>query len=98
MYILGLTTLVDSAASLICDGKLVAAAEEERFSRVKHHSGFPYHAVQYCLDQAAIDIGKVEQVSLYWKPWILGHKAMQAVKSLAISPAMFRARADRGIA
>ncbi len=40
MYILGLTTLGDAAASLVCDGKLVAAAEEERFSRVKHHSGF----------------------------------------------------------
>ncbi len=42
MYILGLTTLGDSAASLIKDGELIAAAEEERFSRVKHHSGFPY--------------------------------------------------------
>lgn len=88
----------DSAASLICDGKLVAAAEEERFSRVKHHSGFPYHAVQFCLDQAGIKIGDIEHASLYWRPWVLGHKAMQAVKSLAISPDMFRARADRGIA
>ncbi len=97
MYILGLTTLGDSAATLVCDGKLVAAAEEERFSRVKHHSGFPYDALQYCLDQAGISIGDVEHVSLYWKPWILGRKAMQAVKSLAISPAMFRARVDRGL-
>jgi carbamoyltransferase len=98
MYILGLTTLGDSAAALICDGKLVAAAEEERFSRIKHHSGFPYQAMQFCLDQAGIKIGDVQHVSLYWKPWILGHKAMQAVKSLAISPAMFRARVDRGVA
>lgn len=98
MYILGLTTLGDSAAALICDGKLVAAAEEERFSRVKHHSGFPYQAMQFCLDQAGIRIGDVQHISLYWKPWILGHKAMQAVKSLAISPSMFRARVDRGVA
>jgi predicted NodU family carbamoyl transferase len=42
MYILGLTTLGDSAATLIKDGVIVAAAEEERFSRRKHHSGFPY--------------------------------------------------------
>src|SRR5215468_5008776 len=97
-YILGLTTLGDSAASLICDGKLVAAAEEERFSRVKHHSGFPFNAMQFCLDQAGIKIGDVEHVSLYWKPWILGHKAMQALKSLAISPDMFSARIDRGVA
>lgn len=98
MYILGLTTLGDAAASLVCDGKLVAAAEEERFSRVKHHSGFPYNALQFCLDRAGIEIGDVEHVSLYWKPWILGHKAAQALKSLTISPDMFRARVDRGVA
>ena len=50
MYILGLTTLGDSAASLIKDGELVAAVEEERFSRFKHHSGFPYRAIQFCLE------------------------------------------------
>jgi carbamoyltransferase len=98
MYILGLTTLGDSAASLICDGELVAAAEEERFSRVKHHSGFPYNSMRFCLEQAGIGIGEVEHVSLYWKPWILRHKALQALKSLAISPDMFRARIDRGVA
>src|SRR6266545_2116447 len=98
MYILGLTTLGDAAASLVCDGKLVAAAEEERFSRVKHHSGFPYNALQFCLNQAGIGIGDVEHVSLYWKPWILGRKAAQALKSLAISMDMFRARVDRGVA
>jgi carbamoyltransferase len=98
MYILGLTTLGDAAASLVCDGKLVAAAEEERFSRVKHHSGFPHNALQFCLDRAGIEIGDVEHVSLYWKPWILGRKAAQALKSLAISRDMFRARVDRGVA
>jgi len=98
MYILGLTTLGDAAATLVCDGELVAAAEEERFSRVKHHSGFPYNALQFCLDQAGIKIGDVEHVSLYWKPWILGRKAAQALKSLAISRDMFRARVDRGVA
>jgi len=97
-YVLGLTTLGDAAASLVCDGKLVAAAEEERFSRVKHHSGFPHNALQFCLDQAGIGIGDVEHVSLYWKPWILGRKAAQALKSLAISRDMFRARVERGVA
>jgi len=98
MYILGLTTLGDAAATLIGDGGLIAAAEEERFSRVKHHSGFPFQAVQYCLDEAGIQIGDVGRVALYWKPWVLRHKALQAVKSLAISRQMFRARADRGLA
>lgn len=98
MYILGLTTLGDSAAALIKDGKLVAAAEEERFSRKKHHLGFPYKAIRFCLDQAGIELGDVEHVGHYWKPWILRHKAMQALKAGLISPAMFKARADRGVA
>ncbi len=98
MYILGLTTLGDSAASLIYDGELVAAVEEERFSRVKHHAGFPYRAIQFCLDQAGITLKDVEHVGHYWKPWILRHKAMQAARSALISRDMFKARADRGIA
>ena len=96
MYILGLTTLGDSAASLIKDGELVAAVEEERFSRKKHHAGFPYRAIQFCLDQAGIELKDVEHVGHYWKPWILRHKAMQAAKSAFISTDMFKARADRG--
>jgi len=97
MYILGLTTLGDSAATLIEDGEIIAAAEEERFSRVKHHSGFPYEAVQYCLEEAGIQIAGVAHAALYWKPWVLRHKAMQALKSALISRDMFRARVDRGV-
>ncbi len=98
MYILGLTTLGDSAATLLRDGEIVAAAEEERFSRRKHHSGFPYNAVQYCLEEAGISIAEVEHIGLYWKPWVLRHKMIQALKSAAISRDMFRARVDRGVA
>jgi carbamoyltransferase len=98
MYILGLTTLGDSAATLIKDGRIIAAAEEERFSRKKHHSGFPYKAIQFCLDQAGIELKDVEHVGHYWKPWILRHKAMQALKAAFVSRDMFKARADRGIA
>jgi carbamoyltransferase len=98
MYILGLTTLGDSAATLIHDGEIVAAAEEERFSRRKHHSGFPYQAMQYCLEEAGIKIADVAHIGLYWKPWVLRHKAMQALKSAVISRDMFKARVDRGVA
>jgi carbamoyltransferase len=98
MYILGLTTLGDSAAAIIKDGRLIAAAEEERFSRRKHHSGFPYQAIEFCLEQAGITLAEVDHVGHYWKPWILRHKAMQAAKAAFISPSMFKARADRGIA
>ena len=97
MYIVGLTTLGDSAATIIKDGEIVAAAEEERFSRRKHHSGFPYQAMQYCLDEAGISIADVAHIGLYWKPWVLRHKAMQALKSAIISRDMFKARVDRGV-
>lgn len=98
MYILGLTTLGDSAATLIKDGQIVAAAEEERFSRKKHHSGFPFNAMQYCLDEAGIKVAAIAHIALYWKPWVLRHKALQALKAAAISRDMFKARADRGVA
>jgi len=97
MYIVGLTTLGDSAASIIKDGEIVAAAEEERFSRRKHHSGFPYQAMQYCLDEAGITIADVAHIGLYWKPWVLRHKAMQALKSAVISRDMFKARDRKSV-
>lgn len=97
MYILGLTTLSESAASLIRDGEIVAAAEEERFSRRKHHIGFPYKAMQYCLNEAGISIADVAHVGLYWKPWILRQKVVQTLKSLAMSRDMFKARVARGV-
>lgn len=97
MYILGLTTLGDSAATLIRDGEIVAAAEEERFNRIKHYAGFPYLAIQFCLDEAGISLADVEHVALYWKPWVLRIKAMQALKYAVTDREMFRARTDRGI-
>jgi carbamoyltransferase len=97
MRILGLTTLGDAAATLVVDGEVVAAVEEERFSRRKHHSGFPYHAVEYCLNEGGITIADVDHVSLYWKPWIIARKAFEAAKMLTVSREMFQARASRGM-
>ena len=98
MRILGLTTMGDAAATLIADGEVVAAVEEERFSRKKHHAGFPYRSIEYCLQEAGITIADVDHVSLYWKPWIIGRKAFEAGKMLFVSRDMFRARASRGVA
>jgi carbamoyltransferase len=87
----------DSAATLLKDGVPVAAAEEERFSRVKHHFGFPFKSIQFCFDQAGISLKDVDHVALYWKPWILRHKATEALKAAFVSREMFRARSTRGI-
>src|SRR5579872_3752698 len=65
MIILGINAFHgDSAAALIQDGSLVAAAEEERFRRVKHWAGFPSQAIAYCLKEAMIDLGDVTHVAV----------------------------------
>jgi carbamoyltransferase len=60
----------DSAAALIRDGAVVAAAEEERFTRKKHDSGFPSHAVRYCLDAGGVDSNDIRLVAFYDKPFL----------------------------
>lgn len=87
----------DAAAALIHDGEVIAAVEEERFSRVKHHSGFPYRAVEYCLAQAQITMAEVDYVSHYWKPWVIRHKALETARSLTVSRKMFKARVGRSL-
>lgn len=69
MYILGINAYHGGAsASIIKDGKLIAAAEEERFQRVKYWAGFPVQAIRYCLDEAGIDIQDVDHVGISRNP------------------------------
>jgi carbamoyltransferase len=71
MYILGISAFYhDSAACLVRDGEILAAAQEERFTRKKHDPGFPHHAVQFCLDRAGIHIKELKYVVFYDKPLI----------------------------
>lgn len=60
----------DSAASLVIDGKVVFAVEEERLNRKKHYGGIPQKAIQACLDFAKIDLADVDHVTFFWKPSI----------------------------
>jgi carbamoyltransferase len=70
VYILGVSCYYhDAAAALLHDGVLVAAAEEERFSRVKHDYGFPRNAIQFCLDQAGIEGRDLDYVVFFEKPF-----------------------------
>ena len=87
----------DASAAIVIDGKVIAAAEEERFTRVKHTRGFPENAMQFCLDFAGIKIGDVDIVCASWRPWALRVRATQALKSLFTSPALFRAKTSRGM-
>ena len=65
MYILGINAYhADASAAIVCDGRLVAAAEEERFNRVKHCAGFPSRAVRYCLDEAGIKPQELTHIAI----------------------------------
>ncbi|MCU0594665.1 MAG: hypothetical protein MUC98_04265, partial [Desulfobacterota bacterium] len=69
MKILGISCFYhDSAAALIVDGAIVAAAQEERFTRIKHDASFPRHAVDFCLKTAGIAPGGLDHVVFYEKP------------------------------
>ena len=69
MNILGVSAFYhDSAACLVQDGRIVAAAQEERFTRIKHDPGFPARAIEYCLSEGGIDAGDLDLVAFYDKP------------------------------
>ena len=70
-HILGLSAYYhDSAAALVCDGKIIAAAQEERFTRKKHDAGFPTEAIRYCLAEAQLNFDAIDQVVFYDKPLV----------------------------
>jgi carbamoyltransferase len=72
----------DASACLIRDGVLVAAAEEERFRRIKHWAGFPAHAIGYCLSQAGVDLGQIDHVAVNQDPKAhIGRKLAFTVKN-----------------
>ena len=79
----------DSAAALLQDGKIVAAAEEERFSRRKHDSGFPHHALRYCLGEARVNLSDVDRVVFYDKPFLKFERILET--AVAFAPRGFQA-------
>ena len=88
-YILGISAFYhDSAACLLRDGEIVAAAQEERFTRRKGDAGFPERAVRYCLDEAGIDLTHVAHVGFYDKPLLKFERILETY--LAVAPAGFR--------
>ncbi|MBF0340480.1 MAG: carbamoyltransferase [Magnetococcales bacterium] len=88
MYILGISAYYhDSAACLIRDGEIVAAAQEERFTRKKHDAGFPAHAIAYCLDEARITPAALDHVVFYDKPFLKFERLLETY--LAFAPRGF---------
>ncbi len=90
MIVLGISCYFhDAAAALLRDGVLVAAAEEERFSRKKHDHGFPEQAIAFCLRQAGITAADLDYVVFYEKPFVKFQRILQS--SLATYPKSWRA-------
>ena len=87
--ILGLSAFYhDSAAALIVDGRIVAAAQEERFSRKKHDAGFPSAAVAYCLNEAGLELAQLDFVAFYEKPILKFDRLIETY--LAFAPDGFK--------
>jgi carbamoyltransferase len=69
MIILGLNAYHgDSSACIVIDGKLIAAVEEERFTRIKHWAGFPFEAIEYCLDEAGVRVEDINHIAVNRNP------------------------------
>ena len=82
--ILGISALYhDAAAALVVDGNIVAAAQEERFTRKKHDAAFPHNAIEYCLREANIEIGQLDYVGFYDKPFLKFERLLETYLSYA---------------
>jgi len=84
MYILGISAFYhDSAACLVKDGEIVAAAQEERFTRKKHDHAFPSNAIQYCLKESGIDGTELDFVAFYDKPFLKFERILETYLAFA---------------
>ena len=84
MIILGISAFYhDSAAAIISDEHIIAAAQEERFTRIKHDASFPINAVQYCLEEAGVGAGEIDRIVFFEKPFIKFERLLETYVSFA---------------
>jgi carbamoyltransferase len=89
MRILGISAFYhDSAAALVADGRVVAAAQEERFTRKKHDASFPTNAIGYCLEAAGASLSDIDHVAFYDKPFLKFERLLETY--IALAPRGFR--------
>ena len=88
-YILGISSFYhDSAAVLLCDGEIIAAAQEERFTRVKHDASFPTNAIKYVLSVKKIEVSDIDYIVFYEKPFLKFERLLETY--LAFAPKGFK--------
>lgn len=84
MRVLGVSAFYhDSAAALVVESEIVAAAQEERFTRIKHDSEFPRHAIEYCLHEAGMDARELDFVAFYDKPFLKFERLLETYVAFA---------------
>ena len=84
MNILGISAYYhDSAAALVCNGEIIGAAQEERFSRKKHDARFPKNAIAYCLKEANLHLREIDQIVFYDKPLVKFERLLETYLSYA---------------
>src|SRR4030088_2893142 len=84
MRILGISAYYhDSAAALIDDGRILAAAQEERFPRRKHDASFPHNAIAYCLAEAGVTADGLDHVAFYIKPFLKFERVVETYTAVA---------------
>jgi carbamoyltransferase len=89
MRVLGISAFYhDSAAALVADGEVIAAAQEERFTRKKHDPGFPGNALAYCLREGKLDLAQVDRIAFYDKPLLKFERLLETY--LAFAPRGFK--------
>ena len=84
MYILGISAFYhDSAACLLKDGEIVAAAQEERFTRKKHDASFPSNAIRFCLKYAGVSLEELDAIAFYDKPFLKFERLLETYYAFA---------------
>jgi carbamoyltransferase len=88
LQVLGISAFYhDSAAAIVADGRIIAAAQEERFTRKKHDAGFPTHAIAYCLEAAGRKLPDIDHIVFYDKPFLKFERLLETY--LAFAPKGF---------
>src|SRR5215831_13943610 len=84
MRVLGISAFYhDSAAALVEDGRIVAAAQEERFTRKKHDSSFPKNAIAYCLEEVGVELDELDYAVFYDKPFLKFERLLETYLTFA---------------
>ena len=84
--ILGISAFYhDSAACILINGKIVAAAQEERFTRIKHDSNYPFNAVNFVLNFTKLKLSEIDQIIFFEKPFLKFERLLETCKQFPIA-------------